>query len=537
MRWETLNKSSDDDLLDVLLENRGMKTKKEKEEFLNPPKMETYFPQQLGIKRTQLKRAIQRVKKAVKEKEQIIVYGDYDADGVCATAIVWESLHNLGANALPFIPNRFKDGYGINTKSIENIKLQTPNVKLIITVDNGIVAYEALKKAKRLGIDVIVTDHHTYEKKPETYAIIHTTKTSGSGVAWFFAKALDKKVDLGLSAMGTIADQLPLVGFNRSIVKYGLEALNKTSRLGLRKLYATAGLIGKTIGTYEVNFMIAPRINASGRLAQGMDALRLLCTKSPEKAERLAVLLNGLNAERQAVVDSAVKLTEEKLSSSGGGVVILSSAEYHEGVIGLIAGKLVEKSGRPAIVMSQKAEIAKASARSISGFNIIEAIRAHEELIVEGGGHEMAAGFTIEVEKIPLFTKKINSYAKALLTPELLKRKIKVDTELPFNRITEKVYNMLRHLEPYGIGNPTPVFVTRDVTVVSQKLVGSGKHLKLVLGKDGSTRNGIFFNRDTKVSDDRIDVCYRLNENTWNGKSNIELIIKDIKKWSQNSGN
>ncbi len=526
-KWQIINKFSADKLLELLLENRGIKTQKQKAEFLSPKHPEKITTTEAGISNNELKKAVTRVKIAIKKQEQIMVYGDYDADGICATAIVWEALDKLKARATPFIPDRFEDGYGINTKSIENFKLQFPNIKLIITVDNGIVAYGALKEAKKLGIDVIITDHHTFVKKPKAYAIVHTTQTSGSGVAWFFAKALGKKDSIELAAIGTIADQLPLLGVNRSIVKRGLENLSKTTRVGLRKLLMVAGLLNKEIGTYEVGFMIAPRINASGRIAQGMDALRLLCTKNPQRAEKLAILLNDLNRERQELVEKATKLAETRSSQNSESVIVIASEEYHEGIIGLIAGRLAEKNNRPAIVLSVSSKIAKASARSIAGFNIIEAIRSQSELIIEGGGHEMAAGFSINVKNITDFSQKINAYAHPLLTQKVLDKKIKIDTLLPFSEINQKVYNTLEILEPYGIGNPAPVFATKGVKVLGQKTVGTN-HLKLILGEDGHKIEAIYFNKPNKIAADKIDICYRLNKNVWNGNVKLELIIKDI---------
>lgn len=542
-RWEIKNTkeiTNEHELLDVLLENRGIKTKKDKEEFLNPKAPSKYTFEELGIKKTQLIRAIQRVNDAVNNKEQIVVYGDYDADGICATAIMWEALDKLKANATPYIPNRFEDGYGLNPKSIKIIKENNPNLKLIITVDNGIVAFEAVEVANSLGVDVIITDHHAAkESLPQAYAIVYTTETSGSGVSYLFSQELVNKTiqsdnSSELAAIGTIADQLPLVGFNRSLVKHGLNSLKKTQRLGLRKLFATAGLLEKPISTYEVNYVIAPRINASGRMADGIEALRLLCTRDPKRADKLAQDLNSLNIDRQNTVAEALVVAEKSFNQSESSVIVLSSENYHEGVIGLIASRIVEKYYRPTIVLSIKGDVAKASARSISGFNIIDAIRYHEELILEGGGHEMAAGFSINFDKIDMFTKKINEYARPLLLDEVLNRKINIDSEINFSLINQKVYNMAVKLEPHGIGNPAPVFLSREVKIISQKLVGKeNNHLKLVLEKDNKKVNAMMFNFSETIESELIDIVYRMNENTWNGNTSIELMIKDIKESSK----
>lgn len=292
----------------------------------------------------------------------------------------------------------------------------------------------------------------------------------------------------------------------------------------------TAGLLEKEIGTYEVGFMIAPRINASGRMASGMDALRLLCTRNPSRAEELALTLNKLNKERQDTVDAAVTFMEENLPKRLESVIVMANANYHEGVIGLIAGRIVEKHNRPAIVLSIREEVAKASARSVPGFNIIEAIRAQSEFIIEGGGHEMAAGFSIEIKNIKEFSQKINEYATPLLENNAHERLLTIDCELPFGQINPKVYNTLTQLEPYGVGNPAPIFATNNVKVVSQRLVGkANNHLKMVLEHDDKKVEAMIFNSHGKVGAESLNIAYRMSENTWNGKTNIELIIKDIK--------
>lgn len=536
MRWETLNNNNADNLdalVSILLENRGIVTKEEKNEFLNPAPPEEFTPSSLGIKTAQLNKAVKRIQEAVKENEEIIIYGDYDADGICATAILWEALHSAGAKVTPYIPNRFIDGYGLSAKSVKKLKSIYPNIKLLITVDNGIVAYDGVDAANALGIDVIITDHHsTKEKMPSAHAILHTLETSGSGVAWLFSRKFSNQQNfVELAAIGTIADQLPLVGFNRSLAKHGLAMLSNTNRVGLRKLFITAGLLGKTIGTYEVNFLIAPRINASGRMADGMDALRLLCTTNFSRADKLAAGLHELNTNRQQAVDAALALAETSQLNSEASIIVLSDKKFHEGIIGLIASRLSEKYYRPAIVLSVKGKTAKASARSISGFSIIKAIREYEQYIIEGGGHEMAAGFSIKTNNISEFTLRINEYAKPLLMDEVLERKIKIDCILRFSLINQELYDKISALEPCGTGNPSPVFATQNVKIVSQKLVGASKnHLKLVLEKDDKKIDALMFNFPHTLTSGTVDIVYRLNENTWNGTTNIELTLKDIKE-------
>jgi len=554
MNWQILSKASKD-IIETLLKNRGIKDKKEFFEPLDPLKIPL---KSLNIKESEIKKAIDRIKKARENKESVIVYGDYDADGITATAIMWETLHEFGLDVLPHIPDRFEEGYGINAESVTKLKARTPNLKLIVTVDNGIVAYEGIKKAKDLGIDVIVVDHHQKgTKKLATPYVLHATAVCGSALAWFFAKELSKSIkypvssilqSLDLAAIGTIADQMPLIGINRSIVKYGLEELNKTKRPGLLALFEESGLTTKShmtgshpvneVGTYEVNYIIAPRINAMGRLAAGIDSLRLLCTKRADKALELSKLLSKTNLDRQKIVDEAVVHAQSEVRGKSKGhidkVIVLVHKSYHEGVIGLVAGKLVEEFYRPAIVLSKKGKESKASARSVSGFNIIEAIKA-TGLILEGGGHPMAAGFSIDTKLIPKFIKEINKIADKLLTDEMLQRKLKIDMELSFDQLDDELSEKLEGFNPTGLGNPAPIFATKNVEIVEVKKVGAeGKHLKIRLADKPNEHifNSIYFGGGqiySKLTPDiKIDVAYNLENNTWNGYKSLQLKVKDI---------
>jgi single-stranded-DNA-specific exonuclease len=483
----------------------------------------------LGIKKTNVRKIVERIKRARKDKESVVVYGDYDADGITATATMWEALNEIGLNVLPHIPDRFEEGYGINEESVKALKIKIPKLSLIVTVDNGIVAYQGIKAAKKLGVDVIIIDHHQKDGgKLLTSYVLHSTEVCGSALAWFFVKEIGIKEGLDLAAIGTIADQMPLTGVNRSIVKYGLERLNKTNRPGLSALFKDAKI--ENIGTYEVNYMIAPRINAMGRLAQGIDSLRLLCTKRTDRALELSKLLSKTNFDRQRIVDEV--LLHVKGSVSNEKIIVLAHESYHEGVIGLAAGKLVEEFYRPAIVLSKKGKISKASARSISGFNIIEAIKS-TQLILEGGGHPMAAGFSIETSKIEIFTKKINSIAGKILTDDLLQKKLKIDMKIDFKYINKELVGKLGDFNPTGLGNPTPTFLTENTEVLDVRTVGTtARHLKLRLKQNDYIFDSIFFGGGEFYSeitpDTKIDAVYQIEENVWNGRTNIQLKIKDI---------
>lgn len=527
MKWEILSKKSGN-IIKTLLKNRGIKNEKE---FFNPVSPEKIELQALGISKLAIRKAIKRIKEAKKKKEKVIVYGDYDADGICATAIMWEALYTFGVDALPYIPERFSEGYGLNAESIDKLKTLNAKLKLIVTVDNGIVAYKGVETAKKLGIDVIVIDHHQKgQRKLPTSYILHNTSVCGSALAYFFAKELGYKGVLELAAIGTIADQMPLTGINRSIAKFGLEELNNTKRPGFLALFEEAGI--EKVGTYEVNYVIAPRINAMGRLAQGIDSLRLLCTKSSQKARELSVVLGRINFDRQKIVDEVVLHARKKVDNQK--IIVLAHESYHEGVIGLAASRLVEEFYRPAIVISQKDDISKASARSISGFNIIEAIRQLEDFYLEGGGHPMAAGFSIETSKIEIFSQKINEIADKILTDEILEKKLKVDCEINFEEINLELVEMIKQFEPFGLGNPTPTFATSEVEVSDIRTVGQGaKHLKLKLKQDEQIFDAIYFGGGefySKLSPgSKIDIAYQIEEDTWNNHKSLQLKIKDLR--------
>ena len=548
-RWEILSKTDKENIVDVLLENRGIKTKKDKEEFLNPIDPLEIRLKDLDISDLEIRKAIKRIELAKKNKEHVVVYGDYDADGITGTATMWETLHEIGLDVLPHIPERFTEGYGLNIESVKKLKEKDPELKLIITVDHGIVAGKKVAEAKKMGIDMIISDHHQAgTAKPKPLALVYTTKIGGSAISWFLSREISKhfklpvksiRNKLQLAAIGTIADQLPLTGANRSIVKYGLEELNKTTRPGFLALFEDAGLttggfLKNPIGTYEINFIIAPRINSMGRLKHGLESLRLICTKDKLKAREIAKNIGDTNSERQRIVEEVVVHAQKSFKDiTNQSVIILAHESYHEGVIGLAAARLVEEFYRPAIVLSKKGEISKASARSISGFNIIEAIRNFESLYIEGGGHPMAAGFSIETKNITEFSKKLNAYAKKLLTDDLLLRKLKIDCTVSFKQINRNLLEIVKEFEPTGIGNPTPTFASNDVGVVDFKTVGGdGRHLKLKLEQDGHIFDSIFFGGGEMYSkftpDAKIDVTFQIEENIWNGNRGLQLKVKDI---------
>ncbi len=544
-----------DELIKVLLENRGLKTKQQIDDFLNPPRPQTLNPVTLGIKPDQLTKAIDRIKKAINDKESIVVYGDYDADGICGTAVLWEALNKLGAKVMPYIPHRIEEGYGFSQKGIDAVK-EEYDADLIVTVDHGIGALEKVEYARSLGIDVIITDHHVApEKLPAALSIIHTTELCGAGVAWILVKELLLKIPgikdaksrestsliaqdlLDLVAIATIADMVPLNGANRILVKYGLEKLNNTKRLGLVALMGEVNLDKGKVGTYEISHILAPRLNAMGRLEHAKDSLRLLCTNDEKRARELAKLLDKTNHIRQELVEQTVKHAKSyylEKKQDKGKLIFLHHESYQQGVIGLVAGKLVEEFYRPAIVVSWGEEFCKASARSISGFNIIETIRKAQDVLVDFGGHPMAAGFTVETGKLEILEKKLSAITEEELSEELLTRVLKIDCEIDPGNLSFKLFEEISRLKPFGLGNPEPVFMSKGVAVEDARVIGSdGKHLRMTVGNSDVSFPAVAFcfgelcSRLT--SGKKIDIAYGLSVNEWKGNKRLELKIKDIK--------
>lgn len=531
MRWQVLDKTKVreiGEIVQILLRNRGIRSRKEQDDFFDPP-----FPDfdlnLLGFDTL--------IREKLKNKEKIIVYGDYDADGVCGTAILWEWLSELGANVLPYLPLRDREGYGLSIEGIKNI-----DAGLIITVDNGISAEEAIKFANMQGIDVLVIDHHQKPQKlPPAREIIWSDQLCAASLAYFAVKSSQLSSGklkglsswLELAAIATITDLLPLIGINRSIVKHGLKFLNKTERVGLKALFEIAELRNREITPYEVGYIIGPRINASGRIDNALVALRLLCTRRWEKAVEYARILDRLNAERQLITrkltDHAVANQTIKINRGWQEqIVVLEDEEYHQGIIGLVASKLVEHFYLPVIVIAKGERISKASARSIAGFNIIEAIRSCEHLLIGAGGHPMAAGFTILTEKIAEFKQHIYDYAGKHITPETLEEILKVDCELDLQYVNNRLLTCLNSFSPYGLGNPEPIFVTTG-TVQFLRAVGTeGKHLKLLIdGFDAVFFNGGNFLSQLKLGQ-KIKIAYSLTENSFDGKRKLQLKIRDI---------
>lgn len=556
----TNKKTPADEVLKILLENRGINTPEEKENFLHPT-LDDVTIASVNIDAQQLEKALKRINDAIEKKEHIVVFGDYDVDGITGTAILWETFYALGANVTPYIPDRIEEGYGLSVAGIDNLIEQDKKPDLIVTVDNGIAANIAVTYANEQGIEVIITDHHTRgETDPDAYAIVHTTKLCGAGVAYLLCNVIASEARqsnpnnlLDLVALATIADLVPLTGANRTLVKFGLKALQKTKRAGLIALCKEAGIEINDIGVYEIGHVIGPRLNAMGRMASAIDSLRLICTKDRVRAQVLADKLGRTNQERRVVTQEMGAHAIETFQSKEvlKNLLFIADESYEQGVIGLVASRLVETYYRPAIVLSKGEKLSKASARSISGFNIIEFIRSSSHLLVNAGGHPMAAGFTVETEKLAQLQEFMETLAQEQITDDILVRSIKIDCELPLQVINQHLYEKIQTLSPFGMANAEPTFVSRKVIVQNIRAIGQeGKHLKLRLSpsnrhseldseSDSRLRkndeiifDAIAFNMGELIEeihiDDEIDVAYVIDENEWNGRKNLQLKVKDI---------
>lgn len=515
MRWQLQSAQipeTVEDLQTILAVNRGIDT-------TNPDALKAYLEpihpneltlEQLNIDQSQLSTLLD-VLIAAKEKQQsVLIFGDYDADGICATAVMWQVLHAGGWKVTPFIPNRHTHGYGLSDRAISEILASEKQPDIIITVDNGIVAHAGVQRLEDAGIRVLVTDHHQPELDvdgevivPPATAVVFSTLLCGTTMGWIVAKSLVQRMGedaggksdddhaltnvvqagLDLCGVATIADQVPLLFANRVFAWHGVKALQVSKRPGLLALFESASVDTSAISATTVNYVLAPRINAMGRLEHGMDALRLLCTKSVAKARELASVLSATNTRRQDVTtDQLAHARLQAQAQSEQHIIVAHSTEYHEGVIGLIAGRLVEEFGKPAIVLSVGESTSKASARSIHGINIVEFIREIRSDLLEVGGHPMAAGFGILSSSLELVTNRLHDLAKATISLADLTPTIQAECELPAHLLTLDTFEMISQFAPFGQRNPEPVFVVKGAVVTSARTLGKGnQHLKLSL--------------------------------------------------------
>jgi single-stranded-DNA-specific exonuclease len=536
-----------------ILMNRGIATLEDAERFLNPELDDLLDPCLLdGIAP-----AIARTRKAIDSGEKIMVHGDYDVDGVTSTALMVRVLRLLKADVSWYIPHRQKEGYDIGRTGVEEAKRR--GVGLIVTVDCGTSAVDAIEYAKGLGIDVIVTDHHEVGKEvASAFATINPRKPgcpypfkdlAGVGVAYKFAEALVRECGYDvpsyrrkfcdLAAIGTVADVVPLVGENRILVKFGMKEMPRTGKKGLRALLGIAGLTDSHIESQMLAFAIGPRLNAAGRLDDASLAVRLLLTTSESEAVELANELELKNRERQAeqerITGEAIGLISESDMDETAKVLVLSSQRWHPGIVGIVASKITERYHRPSIMvaMGESGEFGVGSARSIPSFDVFDALMQCRHLLERCGGHAHAAGLSIAAEKLPVFRTEINRIADSLLTDDDMVPRMDVDLDLELESITREFVDELHLLEPYGHGNRQPVFRSNSALIQQKFKMGStGAHLKLKLGmNDGRMIDCVAFGWGEKDAAFRlgslIDVCYNIQVNRFNGSETIQAVLKD----------
>ena len=578
-------------LLAQVLLNRGLREPDACTEFLRPNLRCLHDPFLLP----NLRKAAERVARAVRDKEKIVVYGDYDVDGITATAILWHAIKALGGVVEYYIPHRIEEGYGLNAEAV--VQVCDQGAGLIISVDCGVTAVDEVKVACERGVDVIITDHHEWKScrrvveglgggvenasstpppyqptaqplLPDCYAVVHprlphdgppypNPLLCGAGVAFKLAWGVGKVITGGdrvgdefrsflvnamaLAALGTIADVVPLVGENRVIAHQGLVGLRESGLVGLRALIASAKLEGKALDSFDVGFKLAPRLNASGRMGHARLAVEMLTTADERKAAEIADYLEQQNRARQAIerkiLQQAVEQVEQrKLDADGSCAIVLGREEWHPGVIGIVASRLVDRYHRPAVMVALGNGHGQGSARSIAGFHLSRALEACAEHLDTFGGHEMAAGLSLQTSKFDDFRAQFCRHAGSLLSPEMLVPELRLDVEAALEQLSEALVQDLKRLGPFGHGNPKPLLCFRNLEVVAppRRVGAAGDHLQIMVRQDPNARPmkciafgyGPLFDRLTAGT--RIDLAVEASINEYQGYRNVELQVKDL---------
>jgi single-stranded-DNA-specific exonuclease len=537
-------------ILKQIVFNRGLATDAEARAFLKAEPNSNTDPLQL----TGMDAAVDRICFALQHKEPIAIYGDYDVDGVTATALLVQALGELGADVRGYIPNRFDEGYGLNKDALDTLKAD--GVKLVISVDCGIRSPEEALHARSIGLDLIISDHHHPDGQnlPAAFAVINPKQhgdlypdkdLAGVGIAYKIVEALVQSQPLtngfklgdllDLVALGTVADLAPLVGENRVLVRRGLRQIRETKRQGLYSLAGVADLKIDKCTAGNIGFMLGPRLNASGRLESALASFELLTTKDFMRAGQLAMQLDTQNRQRQAITrDMQEKAEAIAMGDDPEGFLLFAAhEEFNPGVVGLAASRLTEVHYRPAIVAAKNAEETRGSCRSIPEFHITDALDQCKDLLVRHGGHAAAAGFTVKNENLPELVTRLKEIAREQLSTKDLRQTLTADLEVPLWELNFEVLKHLAFLEPTGYGNPEAVFVSRDVKIRALRTVGSeGRHLKLTLEDEHGTSVDAIGFRLGHLKDQlpaRVDVLYRLELNEFNGRRTLQLNLKDVK--------
>jgi single-stranded-DNA-specific exonuclease len=539
-----------------LLANRGINTIEGAREFLAPSLQRLHDP----FRMRGMAEAVDRLIRGLQSQERIVIYGDYDVDGITATAVLSWFFREIGAPVPYYLPHRMREGYGLNAEAIR--KLADQGTRILITVDCGITGHKEVQLARRLGMDVIVTDHHQVPPTlPDAVAVLNphqpecaypAKELSGVGVAFKLIMALRGRLrqdsrwsdklpnlrrHLDLVALGTIADIAPLLGENRILVKHGLQELTRSMKLGVQTLKRVARIDAQAIGPRQVGFALAPRLNAAGRLAAAKAGVELLLSDDVAKAEKLARYLDAVNRERQ-VVQAQIHAEAKAAIEADGGIgkrwaIVLASERWHPGVVGIVASKLVEEYGRPTVLIGLEGDTGKGSGRSIAAFHLYNALTACQELLVGFGGHEHAAGIRIQRDQVQPFEEALNRVAGERLTETDCAPLLGIDAEVGLDEIDDTLLQFIEHLEPFGEGNSQPVFLARGVAVVGAptRVGKEQQHLRLMLRQGHTTLQGIGFamgGRFMQATEGLLDIAFSPQRHVWNGREECQLVLRDL---------
>jgi single-stranded-DNA-specific exonuclease len=534
-----------------LLALRGVVQYDAIETFLHPKLRDLHDP----FRMAGMTEAVERLRQAIERRERILIYGDYDVDGTMAVVVLLTALGALGADVDAYIPHRLTDGYGMRVPVVE--KAAAEGVRVILSVDTGIREHEVIARSRELGVDTIVTDHHQPDGHlPPAVAVLNPKRAdcaypdknlAGVGVAFKLAQALFTRLRSGLPegtlqsylkivAIGTIADVVPLAGENRIIARFGLEGLAQPSRAGLNALMDVAGLNGKAPSAGDVAFRLAPRLNAAGRMENARDVIDLFTTADESLARAIAERLNRLNQERQRteeqILNEVVAVMESDPQRAERYSLMFAGEGWHRGVIGIVAQRVVEKYHRPTLVIGVEQGMGQGSGRSIAGFNLLNALTHVSDLFERFGGHSAAAGFTLPAERIGELERRLEDYARGALSPEDLEPVVRVDAEVGLEEITDKLHESLRGMEPFGFGNPAPVFGCRNLLLEEPPRVLKEKHLKLRVTGGGQALDALMWRGVGRcpplASGQRVDIAFTVEQNTYQDRTTLQLILKDL---------
>jgi single-stranded-DNA-specific exonuclease len=538
-------------IVSKILINRGVHSREDARKFFKPSWDDLYDP--FLIK--DMNRAVDRLARAVTDGERILIYGDYDVDGITSVSLLYLFVRELGGNVGFYIPDRIREGYGLSAAGVTQAAGE--GASLLVTVDCGITGIEEIRLARSLGIEVIVSDHHEQGKElPEAAAILNPKRNdctypfkelAGVGVAFKLIQAMCRRLGLedetfrkyiDLVALGSAADIVPLVDENRILVKLGMERLNRLERYGIRALAETSGLLGKPIGTGQVVFILAPRINAVGRLGDAQRAVQLLISESEDESRTLAQVLEAENRNRKNLDDMTFQEAKELIETGGrlssARTLVLSKEGWHPGVIGIVASRIVEQYCRPTVMIALDGEVGKGSARSIASFDIHSALKQCEDLLTSFGGHRHAAGLLIHRDRIEEFRERFDRIASEHIGEDDLTQRIWVDAEVTLPDINAKFVRLLNGFAPFGPQNMRPVFLARNLNVVGSPRVVGRNHLKFKVRQGGEVHDAIGFDLGGLIyrlspGDANLDMVFVVEENHWNDETRTQLRVKDLR--------